>query len=274
MPDTIDGFGLGKREKMGRKSRKSKASGPESNSPSIKRELVLVALGCLATLAITKGWDHISLLITEDDVIDQKVDNLYTAITMKHGSSKDKLQNLNASRLEKIKVIKEIQKRIHSRSFQSLEKIVPTLVQNSDKYDWNKAINAHTQLEKQEHKDFQVAEATACWQASLNLAMQASTNPMAKTRLYSEKNILELVAADPEFKIDIEVISDKMIEGVTVSKDKVRYIPASYPVIVSENSKTVFIPSLKSLDSINYFNDDRALKSEDPNEHKLKNRNH
>lgn len=233
------------------------------NEKGMGREIILIILTCGLTLGITKGCEYISNWSKEEGTLNGKIDNLYMAIVIKHGKPNENLIDLNSSRLEKIKSIKNIQMKYHLKSYTNLEKLLPTLEEGSSIADWEKAINAYTQIEKLEHKDFQIAQATAFWNASLNFAKESNLNPMAMSRLYLERPALELAASQANLKINIEEFGDKNVEGILVGKDKIKFIPADYPVISTEKQNTIFIPSFKSLESIQYF-EAKNLKSDEP----------
>jgi hypothetical protein len=243
---------------MGRKSRKLKSEAIEkekntSGKSGIRKEIIVGFVVAFFTLIATKACDGIGTYLAKGEEIDEKLDDLYTAIVFEHGKPKDELEKLSGDRLQKLKIIQKIQKRIHAKRFSTLEKIVPSLSEDSNNSDWDKAINAHTQIERQEHKNFAIAEAKAFWQKSLKIAQHEKTNPMAKTVLYTERPAVDLAISKSNLKIDLASFDDKKIQGVVLKSKEIKYVPISYPVISNDDGKTIFIPDINSLDSLNYF---------------------
>lgn len=244
------------------KSKKNKKKQPilkessEKNAETkreIKVGLIVGVVVAIITLIATKACDKINSTTSKNDEIDQKIDNLYTAITFKHGNPKDKLENLNSLRSEKLKIIQDIQKNVHSRAFVNLEKIVPKITNDSSIEDWDKTINAHMQLERQIHKDFSIAEAKAFWGSSLKIAQGIQVNPMEKTKMYLEKPALELAASASNIEINLENLEHKNVQGVVLKVKELKYVPSNYPVIPNSDGKTIFVPNVDSLDSLHFF---------------------
>ncbi len=207
----------------------------------------------LITIVLTKSFEKIESHFSKNEEIDQKIDNLYSAVILKHGQPKDNKDGLNSSRLNKLKRIQNIQKYAHEKAYANLEKIVPKISEGSSITDWNKVVNAQAQLERQMHKDFSIVEANAFWGKSLNIAKQAEINPMAKTELFSEKPALELAASASNVEINLESLEHKNVQGVILKVKELKYIPNNYPIIPSSDGKTIFVPNVDSLDSLHYF---------------------
>lgn len=207
----------------------------------------------LITIGATKGYEKIESHFSKNEEIDQRIDNLYSAVILKHGQPKDDKEGLNSSRLHKLLIIQNIQKNAHVKAFANLEKIAPKISEDSSITDLNKVVNAQAQLERQMHKDFSIVEANAFWGKSLSIAQHAEINPMAKTELFSEKPALELAASASNVEINFVNLEDKNVQGVILKVKELKYIPNNYPIIPSSDGKTIFVPNVDSLDSLHYY---------------------